>query len=191
MIELLSFVFVVVIVIVAVRIGRQDDAQTFTDRTTATTSNSACGLSDSLAFAMQYAEQKCDSESVQAIDNGTYTELLEQRASKRVQTITADDDIYSYSISGINYRKGIAAYIGRSTGYIKPEPTNIHDPNAIAVYADDGHNLGYIPADETDDVRDLRLRFPIPVTVDIDECYDDDDRRFYVGEVTIKVQTKK
>lgn len=185
MIELLVFIAVVVLVFVAVRLGRQDDAPS------APTDRRAGCLSEGLAFVRQHAEQIGDTEAVQAIDNGTYTELLEQRASKRVQTITADDDIYSYSISGINYRKGIAAYIGRSTGYIKPEPTNIHDPNAIAVYADDGHHLGYIPADETDDVRDLRLRFPIPVTVDIDECYDDDDRRFYVGEVTIKVQTKK
>ena len=191
MIELLVFVAVVVIVIVAVRIGRQDNIPSYRTSQPSPTSHRAGGLSDGLAFARQHAEETGDTEAVQAIDNGTYKELLEHRAAKRVQTITANDEIYSYSIAGINYRKGIAEYLGRSTGYIKPEPTNRHDPNAIAVYADDGHHLGYIPATDTYEVHSLRLRFPIPVSVDIEECYDDDGRRFFVGEVTIKVQTKK
>ena len=191
MIELLVFVAVVVIVIVAVRIGRQDNIPSYRTSQPSPTSHRAGGLSDGLAFARQHAEETGDTEAVQAIDNGTYKELLEHRAAKRVQTITANDEIYSYSIAGINYRKGIAAYLGRSTGYIKPEPTNRHDPNAIAVYADDGHHLGYIPATDTYEVHSLRLRYPIPVSVDIEECYDDDGRRFFVGEVTIKVQTKK
>lgn len=181
MLELLLFIAVIIIVVVAIKLGKQDNVP----------AARPSGLPDGLKMARQRAIESGDTEAVQAIDNGTYKELLEHRATKRVQTITADDEIYSYSIAGINYRKGIAAYLGRSTGYIKPEPTNRHDPNAIAVYADDGHHLDYIPADETDDVRALRLRFPIPVAVDIEECYDADDRRFFVGEVTIKVQTKK
>lgn len=190
MIELLSLVFVIVIVVVAVRLGRQDDAPTFTDRITAPTSERAGGLSDGLAFARQHAEQTGDTEAVQAIDNGTYKELLEQRAAARESKIAPGIEIYQYSIAGINYRKGIAAYLGRSTGYIKPEPTNRHDPNAIAVYAEDGHHLGYIPATDTYEVHSLHLRFPIPASIDIEECYDADDRRFYVGEVSFQVKTK-
>ena len=181
MIELLVFVGVIILVVVAIKLGKQDNAP----------SARPSGLPDGLKMARQRAIESGDAEAVQAIDNGTYKELLERRAAKRVQTITADDEIYSYSIAGINYRKGIAAYLGRSTGYIKPEPTNRHDPNAIAVYADDSHHLGYIPATDTYEVHSLRLRFPIPVSVDIEECYDADDRRFYVGEVTFQVQTKK
>ena len=181
MLELLAIIAVIIIVVVAIKIGKQDNAP----------AARPSGLPDGLVIARQRAEQQGDTEAVQAIDNGTYKELLELRAAKRVQTITADDEIYSYSIAGINYRKGIAAYLGHSTGYIKPEPTNRHDPNAIAVYSDDGHHLGYIPATDTYEVHSLRLRFPIPVSVDIEECYDADDRQFYVGEVTIQVQTKK
>ena len=173
------FVIAIVAIIVKVFRSKPDDTQ-----------RSSGSLPDGLAMARQRAEQQGDTEAVQAIDNGTYKELLEQRAAKR-ETITADDEIYSYSIAGINYRKGIAAYLGRSTGYIKPEPTNRHDPNAIAVYADDGHHLGYIPATDTYEVHALRLHFPIQVAVDIEECYDDDDRRFYVGEVSFQVKTKK
>jgi hypothetical protein len=156
-----------------------------------TTISRGGGLPAGLVMARQRAEQQGDTESVQAIDNGTYKELLEQRAADRESKIAPGIEIYQYSIAGINYRKGIAAYLGRSTGYIKPEPTNRHDPNAIAVYSDDGHHLGYIPATDTYEVHSLRLLFPIPVSVDIEECHDDDDRRFYVGEVTIQVQTKK
>lgn len=180
MLELLLFIAVIFIVVVAIKLGKQDNAP----------AAHPSGLPDGLKMARQRAVESGDTEAVQAIDNGTYKELLEQRAAKRVQTITADDEIYSYSIAGINYRKGIAAYIGRSTGYIKPEPSNRNDPNAIAVYADDGHHLGYIPATDTYEVHSLRLRFPIPVSVYIEECYDDDDRRFYVGEVSFQVKMK-
>ena len=91
-----------------------------------------------------------------------------------------------YDIAGINFRKGIADYIGDFTGYLKPQPTNRHDPKAIAIYANDGHHLGYIPAYETDDVRALGRSFPIPVSGHIDEAYDDDDsRRFFVGVVYV------
>ena len=181
MIELLVFVGVIILVVVSIKLGKQDNVP----------AARPSGLPDGLKMARRRAVESGDTEAVQAIDNGTYKELLEQRSAKRVQTITTDDEIYSYSIAGINYRKGIAAYLGHSTGYIKPEPTNRHDPNAIAVYADDGHHLGYIPATDTYEVHSLHLQFPIPVSVDIEECCDDDDRRFYVGEVTIQVQTKK
>ena len=184
MIELLVFVAVVVIVIVAVRLGMQDDAPS-------TTSDwRAGGLSDGLVFARQHAEQTGDTEAVQAIDNGTYKELLERRAAARESKIAPGIEIYQYPIAGINYRKGIAAYLGRSTGYIKPEPTNRHDPNAIAVYADDGNHLGYIPATDTYEVHSLRLRYPIHVSIEIEDCYDVDGRRFYVGEVSFQVKTK-
>lgn len=180
MIELLVFIAVVVIAIVVVSLSKQDNAP----------AARPSELPDGLKMARQRAEQQGDTEAVQAIDNGTYKELLEHRAASRESKIDPCIEIYQYSIAGINYRKGIAAYIGRSTGYIKPEPTNRNDPNAIAVYSYDGHHLGYIPATCTYEVHSLRLRFPIPVSVDIEECYDADDRRFYVGEVTIKVQTK-
>ena len=186
MIALLAFVFVIVIVIVAICIVKQDDAHY------APISHRAGALSDGLAFARQHAEQTGDTEAVQAIDNGTYKELLERRAAARESKIATGIEIYQYSIAGINYRKGIAAYLGRSNGYIKPEPTNRYDPNAIAVYAQDGHHLGYIPATDTYEVHDLHLRFPAQAAIDIEECYDNtEDRTFYVGTVTLKIKNTK
>ena len=179
MLELLAFITVIIIVVVAIKLGKQDYAPAVRPS----------GLPDGLKMARQRAEESGDIEAVQAIDNGTYKELLEQRASKR--QAASGIEYQTYDIAGINYRKGIAHYVGESTGYLKPEPTNRHDPNAIAVYAEDGHHLGYIRAFDTDGVRALRLRFPIPVSVNIEECYDDDeDRRFFVGQVSIKYKKK-
>lgn len=182
MIGFLVFIVVALLVIVAIYFGMQDDAPT---------SHRAGGLSEGLAFARQHAEQTGDIEAVQAIDNGTYKELLEQRAAKRQASIPSDIISYPYNIAGINFRRGISNYVGLSTGCLQPEPTNKYDPNAIAVRANDGHLLGYIPAEETEDVRNLHLRFPIPVSIKIEECFDDaEDRTFYVGEATIKVKRK-
>ena len=182
MIELLVFVGVIILVMVAIKLGKQDNAP----------AARPSGLPDGLKMARQRAEQQGDTEAVQAIDNGTYKELLERRAAARESKIAPGIEIYQYSIAGINYRKGIATYLGRSTGYIKPEPTNRHDPNAIAVYADDGNHLGYIPATDTYEVHSLRLRFPIPVSVEIEECYDDtNSRTFYVGTITLKIKITK
>ena len=188
MIELLAFVAVVVIVIVAIRLGRQDNAPSYSQFS----SSRVGGLSEGMKFARKHAEETGDTEAVQAIDSGTYKELLEQRAAKRQASAPAGYEIVRYDIAGINYRKGIADYVGESTGYLKPQPSNRHDPNAIAVYAEDGHHLGYIREYETDSVRALHLRFPLPVAIYIEECYDyDESRRFFVGEVTFKVKTKK
>ena len=146
-------------------------------------------LPDGMMMVRQRAVESGDTEAVQAIDNGTYKQLLEQRAAKRLAD--SDIDYMTFSIAGINYRRGIAHYVGQFTGCLQPEPSNRHDPNAIAIYAADGHHLGYVPAFETDSVRALYLRFPIPVYVSIEECYDSDDsRRFFVGQVTIKYKKK-
>ena len=180
MIELLVFVGVIILVVVAIKLGKQDNVPAVRPS----------GLPDGLKMARQRAIESGDTEAVQAIDDGTYKELLERRAAARESKIAPGIEIYQYSIAGINYRKGIAAYLGRSTGYIKPEPTNRHDPNAIAVYADDGHHIGYIPATDTYEIYQLHLRFPIPVSIHIEKCYDGDDRCFFVGTVTIQVKSK-
>ena len=52
-----------------------------------TTISRVGGLPAGLAMARQRAEQQGDTEAVQAIDNGTYKELLEQRAAARESKI--------------------------------------------------------------------------------------------------------
>ena len=181
MIELLVFVGVIILVVVAIKLGKQDNAP----------AARPSGLPDGLKMARQRSVESGDTEAVQAIDNGTYKELLERRATNSQQTIPHDYASYQYDIAGINFRRGIADYVGQTTGYLKQQPTNRHDPNAIAIYSSDHHHLGYIPAYETDEVRALRLRFPIPVSVNIEECYEDSEyRTYFVGTVAIYVQKK-
>lgn len=180
MIELLVFVGVIILVVVAIKLSKQDNAPA--DRPS--------GLPEGLKMARQRAVESGDTEAVQAIDNGTYKELLDQRAADRESKIAQGIEIYSYNIAGINYRKGIAAFVGNSVGHLKPEPSNKYDPNAIAVYSEGGHHLGYIPSTDTYEVHSLHLRFPIPVSINIEKCYDGDDRRFFVGTVTIQVKSK-
>lgn len=154
-----------------------------------------------MEMAKRRAEEQGDTEAVQAILEDRYDELITERALKKQASAVAlkqkttpspkiskqtipSSRILEYDIAGINFRKGVADYVGDFTGYLKPQPTNHHDPKAIAIYANDGHHLGYIPAYETDDVRALGRPFPIPVSGHIDEAYDDDEsRRFFVGVV--------
>jgi hypothetical protein len=157
-----------------------------------------------MEMAKRQAEERGDTEAVQAIIEDRYDELITERALKKQaasavsknskiapspknsKQIVSASRMSEYDIAGINFRKGIADYVGDFTGYLKPQPTNRHDPKAIAIYANDGHHLGYIPAYETDDVRALGRPFPIPVSGHIDEAYDDDEsRRFYVGVVYV------
>ena len=153
-----------------------------------------------MEMAKRQAEEQGDTEAIQAILDDRYDTLIMERARKKAAVPTKNKKttptpkvskiitpIYGtleYDIAGINFRKGIADYVGDFTGYLKPQPTNRHDPKAIAIYANDGHHLGYIPAYDTDDVRSLGRPFPIPVSGHIDEVYDEDEsRRFFVGIV--------
>lgn len=156
-----------------------------------------------MEMAKRQAEERGDTEAVQAILEDRYDELITKRALKKQAVVPSNkmktttmpkinkntllvSGTLEYDIAGINFRKGIADYVGDFTGYLKPQPTNRHDPKAIAIYANDGHHLGYIPAYETDDVRTLGRPFPIPVSGHIDEAYDDDEsRHFFVGVVYV------
>ena len=140
-----------------------------------------------LAEVKRQAEENGDDDTVNAVLNMTYDGPM---------PIKKEDGTYSsiyaryirYNIAGINFRRGIANYVGKSRGYIKPEPKNSHDPNAIAIYCEDGHHLGYIPMDETDDVRDLGKEFPISVFIEIEEDFDyDENRKYYRGEIMIEL----
>jgi hypothetical protein len=154
-----------------------------------------------MEMAKRQAEERGDTEALQAILEDRYDELVTERALKKQAAVVPSKNrptqipkvnmistsgTLEFDIAGINFRKGIADYVGDFSGYLKPQPTNRHDPKAIAIYANDGHHLGYIPAYDTDDVRALGRSFPIPISGYIEEAYDyDESRRFYVGVVYI------
>jgi hypothetical protein len=107
---------------------------------------------------------------------------------------SSDAPVYAkylrFKIAGLNHRRGIADYLGKFRGELVPEPTNKHDKNAIAILCD-GKRVGYIPADETDEVRALGMEFPIVVYCEIFDEYDEDDegneRRYFWGTADIEL----
>lgn len=70
-------------------------------------------------------------------------------------------DIVEFPIAGMSHRDNIDDYLGEFKGTLEAEPTNAYDPNAIKVLAPDGHHVGYVPKDMTDEIRD-NVTLPCP-----------------------------
>lgn len=79
--------------------------------------------------------------------------------SVSVKVSTSPD--YLCKIAGVQYRND-AQDIGGFLGYVRSEPTNPHDKNAIAIYRNDGKHVGYIPKDETKDFREWSAKENLP-----------------------------
>jgi hypothetical protein len=62
-------------------------------------------------------------------------------------------DIVEFNIAGMSHRDNIDGYLGELKGTLEAEPTNAYDPNAIKVLAPDGHHVGYVPKDMTEEIR--------------------------------------
>lgn len=143
-----------------------------------------------LAEVKRQAEARGDTATVQAVLNMTYKGALP--TMKPDGTFTdLRSTILSYKIAGINFRRGLRDYVGDFMGELRPEPKNKYDHNAIAIHHSDGKHLGYIHADETDDIRNLNIPFPITIWGEIEEDYDyDERRRFYRGNIFVEAQPK-
>lgn len=141
-----------------------------------------------IAEVKRRAEERGDTATIEACNNMTYKGPLP--TMKPDHTFVAEgSSIIEYSIAGINFKRGISHYVGEIMGYIEAEPKNKYDPNAIAVRAFDGHHLGYIHAEETDNVRyQTNSSFPYPAWMEIEEDYDYDERRkYYRGTVYLEI----
>ena len=143
-----------------------------------------------LAEVKRQAEVRGDTATVEAVLNMTYDGPLPTMKPNGTFT-DLSSMIINYPTSGINFRRGLGEYVGDFIGYLEPEPKNKYDHKAIAIHHSDGKHLGYIPADDTDDVRAMNLPFPIPIWGEIEEDYDyDERRRFYRGTIFIEVPPK-
>ena len=185
--EILCLIFIIVLVILFVKVYKSANSeQTYTQLP-----NPARELDKALlAEVKRQAEEHNDQDTILSVLNNTYNGPMPELKPDGSYT-----SIYvtylRYKIAGINHRKRIRDYVGKCKGYIQPEPTNKYDPNAIAIYAEDGHHLGYIPQAETQEVRDIGLPFPINVYCEIEEDSDyDDSRRFFVGHILIEQPEK-
>ena len=77
-------------------------------------------------------------------------------------------EVLEFTIAGMSYRGNLDDYLGEHVGTLEAEPTNPYDANAIKILAPDGHHVGYVPKDMTDEVR-RHTQLPC-------KCY------FYIGE---------
>ena len=64
-------------------------------------------------------------------------------------------DILEFNIAGTSHRDNIDDYIGEFVGTLEAEPANPYDSNAIKVLAADGHHVGYVPKDITDEIHEV------------------------------------
>ena len=151
-------------------------------------------LTDAEREAIRQADEVWDWDTHNAIVAGTYYGPLPEHVVGGYWT-RLYPDIYSTSVAGINFRRGIKDLAGTTfDATLIAEPTNKHDPNAIKIISFDGRHLGYIPADETDAVRQfLSGTLPHPCRVHVDEREEENYdtgriRHYLIGRVNIQRQ---
>lgn len=135
-------------------------------------------LTDAEREAIRQSDESFDLDTHIAIVNGTYTGPLPEYDGFYWSNIYPD--LYHTKIAGINFRRGIRNLAGMYfNALLVAEPKNKYDPNAIKIiHAEDRRHLGYIPADETDDVRAwINNTLPYPCRAFIDEFEDYDENR--------------
>lgn len=151
-------------------------------------------LTDAEREAIRQADEAWDWDTHNAIVAGTYSGLLPELIFDGHWT-DLYPDIYHTSVAGINFRRGIKDLAGTTfDATLVAEPNNKHDPNAIKIVSFDGRHLGYIPADETEDVRHfISGDLPHPCRVHVDEGEEENYdtgriRHYLVGRVNIPRQ---
>lgn len=190
MLELLLFIAVIIIVVVAIKLGKQDNAPTAQHVEQPKTDAELIGEAKRITLLMEVkrqAEERGDEDTVNAVLNMTYNGTMPTQKPDGSYTCIYNP-LWDFNLAGVNYRKNIRDYVGVFEGYIQPEPENEYDPDAIAVYHADGHHLGYIPQNCTDDIRELDMPFPIAVFGEIEEGYDyDQNRNYFKGTVYLEI----
>ena len=148
-------------------------------------------LSDAEREAIRQADEAWDWDTHNAIVAGTYSGPLPELIYDGHWT-DRYPDIYHTSVAGINFRRGIKDLAGTTfDATLVAEPNNKHDPNAIKIVSFDGRHLGYIPADETEDVRQfISGDLPHPCRVHVDEGEEENydtgrTRHYLIGRVNI------
>jgi len=91
----------------------------------------------------QYPEDEDDDEEMDLsfLDTLDYYEVLEENTE-------------TFDITGLRYYCTVHD-CGKIVGYVKPDPSNVHDARAQAVIRSDGKLLGYIPRTQLDWYEDF------------------------------------
>ena len=151
-------------------------------------------LSDAEREAMRQADEVCDMTTYFTIMHGEYTGQLPEHIVGGHWT-DMYPDIYRTNIAGINFRKDAKSYSGQIIDcMLYADPKNEYDPNAIKIVTNDYTHIGFIPADETECVRQWVNKLPYPCRARIQErteCdYNDRERTYLIGNICINKPNK-
>lgn len=96
-------------------------------------------------------------------------------------------DTLEARIAGLSFYVDMDNYTNYSIegGYLKPEPENIHDPNAIAIYHDSGKHIGYIAKECILEVKEFTDGETAPCLIYIAPFIDNDGEKGFKGVVRI------
>lgn len=146
--------------------------------------------------AMRQAEEVWDMTTYFTIINGEYTGQLPEHIVGGHWT-DLYPNIYRTKIAGINFRKDVKSYSGQIIDcMLYPDPKNEYDPNAIKIVTNDYTHIGFIPADETECVRQwVNNKLPYPCRARIQERtdydYDDREHTYLIGNICINKPKNK
>ena len=102
-------------------------------------------------------EPKAEKTDLSFLDTLDYSEDLEENTE-------------TFDIAGLQFHCSLYD-CGRIVGYVKPEPSNVHDARAQAVIRADGKRLGYIPRTQLDwyeDFNELNVICPFVGEIELD-----------------------
>ena len=109
------------------------------------------------------------------LDNIDYSDDLEENTE-------------TFDITGLRYHCTVHD-CGKIVGIVKPEPSNVHDPRAQAVYRNDGKLLGYIPRTQLDWYEDFNEQnVPCPFVGEIEL---DRSTALLVAEIKVIIPTSQ
>jgi len=148
-------------------------------------------LTDAEREVLRQAEESFDSHTAALILTRTYSGALPEHIAGNLWT-DLYPDIFRTTVAGINFRKGLNHFSGLTfDALLIAEPTNKYDPNAIKIVEPTSDTqLGYIPADKTEALRDfLSGNLPHRCRVRINDARDLDDsgheRTYLYGHVVV------
>lgn len=115
--------------------------------------------------------------------------LLIKRRDGHAPVITLPfDEDESYNIAGINKYKISNLDRGTWRGFVKCEPNNPYDSNAVAVYLGNNRQVGYLNKEIAESCReDIAAEGgKLPCIVRIEQKFDEEEKRlYYRGRVQI------
>ena len=141
--------------------------------------------------AMKEAEKSWNTTGTQTEVDEQFPEEGEELDLSFLDNIDYSDDLEenteTFDITGLRYHCTVHD-CGKIVGIVKPEPSNVHDPRAQAVYRNDGKLLGYIPRTQLDWYEDFNEEnVPCPFVGEIEV----DGRGWLIAEIKVIIPNSR